>query len=210
MNIVRQVEEAHDHLTGDGQAELAWVLGHDLTPQGTVDTVSRLVAAVAAMRLAMDDPSCVDQLEPGTPKPGNTMIAGTNLHRDPVAAAAIAKNTARVQHRNLIKKIADCHRAALMGKVKHATGKAYSIAIDVARWLPRQPTQKERMQAARDLEPGCVSCARTEVVRGVKRWEPRARGDLCRWCDDWKRKTGEVPTVEIAEQHHRGRVRVPA
>lgn len=211
MNIVQQVEEAHDHLTGPGQDELAWVLGHDKTPAGQPDTVSRLVAAVAAMRLAMDDPSCVDQLEPGTERRGNTMLAGTNLHHDPVATAAIAKNTARLQHQALITAIGDCHRSALAGKVRHATGKAYTIASAVVRWLPRQPTQKERMQAARDLEPGCVSCARTEVVRGTKRWEMAVRpGTLCDWCYRWKLRTGEAPSVDVVEQHHRGRVRVSA
>lgn len=211
MNIVQQLVDAHDMLEAanadDGAAELAWVLGHQ--PD---EKVSRVVESVASMRRAMDDPSCVDVIDPGQRVPGSTLLStGRLIHRDPTADAAIVKNTARSQHTQLVKAIDECHRACLAGKWKQATGKAYTVSTAVARWLPRLPTMKERQEASRDLDPGCLSCARTEVVRGTKRWEPASRpGTLCDWCYRWKLRTSEVPSVEVVEQHHRGRVRVSA
>lgn len=202
MNIVLQLDEALDAMETAGAIDAAVELTYART---------NIVAAVAAMRLAMDDPSCVDEIDPTSRPISSTLNAGSSMHRDPTADAALAKNTARTQHRDLLRKIADCHRAAMHGKVKTATSKAYAVAALVSRWLPRQATTKERMEAGRDLDPGCVSCGRTEVVKGTKRWEPVTRpGQLCDWCYRWKLRTGEAPAVEVVEQHHRGRVRVSA
>lgn len=81
----------------------------------------------------------------------------------------------------------------------------------LARYTPRPASDKERAQTLADNErsDSCASCRRLEVAKGVARWEPVFRGDLCRWCYDWRRETGDVPSVPTLQAHHRGvRVRV--
>ena len=83
----------------------------------------------------------------------------------------------------------------------------------LARYTPRLASDRERAEtvAANERTDGCASCARLEVAKGVRRWEPAARGELCRWCNDWRRQTGAVPSKDELEAHHRGvRVRRPA
>ena len=61
-------------------------------------------------------------------------------------------------------------------------------------------------------DPGCVSCARLEVAKGVPRWEPAEQGAkidgevvrLCRWCRSWWGTSGTLPSRDILERHHRG------
>lgn len=85
----------------------------------------------------------------------------------------------------------------------------------------RPATETERRQTLSDNERdvSCWSCARIEVAKGVPRWEPAwrpvdlagERRQVCRWCFDWLRKVGELPTVHELSTHHRGvRVRRPA
>lgn len=62
---------------------------------------------------------------------------------------------------------------------------------------------------------GCSSCARLTITLSdgskVPRWERIYRDGLCRWCYDWRRKTGKgVPPVDVLTAWHTtGRVRVP-
>lgn len=89
-------------------------------------------------------------------------------------------------------------------------------AQDVVRLLgkyqPRPATDREIRETLRDNERGeaCASCARLEAARGVRRWEPVFRGDLCRWCYD-HRGGDPMPAKADVERYHRGvRVRRPA
>ena len=87
------------------------------------------------------------------------------------------------------------------------------LAQILARYAPRPATPREVLETLGDDERSgrCVSCARTCVARGVARWEPAHRGDLCRWCYDWRRRTGQVPPLAALDRHHRGiRDRRPA
>lgn len=223
--IVQQLDRALGDLgscrcdTGQATDDLLYVLGYE-----GEDKVRRVVAAVAAMRLAMDDPSCVDEPEDDAPRP-SSLLAGGSLHRDPTADAALVRNTARTQHTDLRRAIAQlaarADRAAHANTdteekraVRQVTNKADYTASMVARWLPRYATAKERQESARELDPGCVSCARTFVAPGIRRWEPTYRGDLCSWCDRGpvgKRATGTVPPLDLLERHHAGsKVRVRA
>lgn len=87
------------------------------------------------------------------------------------------------------------------------------LASILARYAQRPATSREVLETLGDDERSgrCVSCARTHVARGVARWEPAHRGDLCRWCYDWRRRTGQVPPLADLDRHHRGiRDRRPA
>lgn len=60
-------------------------------------------------------------------------------------------------------------------------------------------TQAHHAKLARTTgDDWCTSCLR------VHRCSPRERGDLCRWCDDFKRAEGTLPPAELLEARHRG------
>jgi hypothetical protein len=83
----------------------------------------------------------------------------------------------------------------------------------VGLYSPRPASEAERRAtlADNDREAGCRSCVRVEVSKGIARWEPVFRDDLCRWCYDWRRETGAVPSPAELDRHHRGeRIRRPA
>lgn len=72
-------------------------------------------------------------------------------------------------------------------------------------WMPHTPNGLQQRQTEAANQPGCRSCTR------IGKWEPIFRGDVCRWCYDWTRKTGATPTVDKLRDHHDGkRVTVPA
>lgn len=105
-------------------------------------------------------------------------------------------------------------RARLEELLKSMGRQAGQVLDILARYTPRQATDKEKRDTlqANEREEGCSSCARTQVTRGVQRWEPVYRATvidnekhpLCRWCWEWLRSTGELPTLAQVEQHHRG------
>lgn len=101
--------------------------------------------------------------------------------------------------------------ARLAGTLQRTTARMIRIANA---YTPRPPTladQRALERANAVPDPGCTSCARTEAAKGVTRWEPIHRGDLCRWCYDWQRSHGEAPTVAQLRDHHAGKkVRVKA
>ena len=86
---------------------------------------------------------------------------------------------------------------------------------------PRHSTDSERKATAlaNERDVSCWSCARTEVAKGVARWEPAKyhpevageRRQLCEWCYRWLREVGSLPPVTQLDRHHRGQqVRRPA
>lgn len=79
-------------------------------------------------------------------------------------------------------------------------------AVTIAQaYEPRAATDKERREVDASNDPGCDSCARTEVASGVARWEPRYnRTTRCRWCYEWEKATGEQPTLDQLRRHHAG------
>ncbi len=118
--------------------------------------------------------------------------SGRPLHSDPTGEAAMhpARNDLAAFDR-LIKQGLD----ALMG--------AMSIA---ELHQVREANPREQTEAARDNgDPGCTSCTR------IAKWTPPHRGDLCRWCYDWRTKFGDLPNRETLTRHHDGhRINEPA
>lgn len=94
----------------------------------------------------------------------------------------------------------------------------------LAAFPPAHPAgEADRLALARQNErpePGCTSCARLDVAKGVARWEPidsRLVGPtsaggrlaeemlLCVWCHDKVRLWDRLPTVDELAAHHEGR-----
>lgn len=174
---------------------------------------SLLAEAVFHMRAEMDMASSGGRRPVDLALDDDLEARGRTSYADPTGQAAIRTSTARQQHRDLLHAIGVLYAAAgrcavpepELRDARTAASKADYVLDLSKRWCPRPPTVKERAETEGDNEPGCVSCARTEVVRGVRRWEPALWGDLCRWCYDWKRATGEAPSVELVRAHHDGK-----
>lgn len=130
---------------------------------------------------------------------------------DPTAQAALRPDNAARDHQNLETALATARR-----NLERA------LAI-VNTYTPRPPSELERQRMADANEPHCESCARTEVAKGITRWEPPLTQErttvserlpeplwLCRWCYDHVTQTGTKPNVDELDQHHAGqRVRCP-
>jgi hypothetical protein len=121
------------------------------------------------------------------------------------------------------------HQAELDHLVGTLANAARRIEVIVAGYgPPRHSNEADRLALARQngrSEPGCESCARTEVARGVPRWVPidsRLIGAtdvggrlehpqlLCVWCHDKVERWGRLPTPDEIDAHHSGiRVRWP-
>lgn len=100
--------------------------------------------------------------------------------------------------------------AQLVATIAHA---ADELVTHVRIAQRRGPTDRERRDTdAVNIEPGCRSCARTEVTPGVRRWERVYRRDRCRWCASWAGIHGDQdPPLEVLERHHAGqRIRIKA
>ena len=121
--------------------------------------------------------------------------------KDPTGEAAMAPDRAAAHRREVERLISTLHRDA--SRLEQLVG-LYSAR-------PASEAERRATLADNDREAGCRSCVRTEVAKGVTRWEPVFRDDLCRWCYDWRRGTGVVPSVDELRRHHRGeRIRRPA
>ena len=113
-------------------------------------------------------------------------------------------------------------RAKLEAALVSIGRQAEDLVNLLARYTPRPASDRERSEtvAVNERVDGCSSCARLEVAKGVKRWEPAARSvrmddgserPLCEWCRAWLRQVGAMPSAQELELHHRGvRVRRPA
>ena len=93
----------------------------------------------------------------------------------------------------------DRARMALV-ELKHHTRLMHASAAAVRRitsaWsFPPLPNATLRV----DPEDWCVSCIR------IAKCSPRARGELCRWCDDFTRTEHARPPVKLVKLHHEGR-----
>lgn len=87
----------------------------------------------------------------------------------------------------------------------------------VERWQPRVPSDRAQRETEQDNEPLCAHC--TRWVRDV---EPVHRTSDCngvldkpmplgRWCYDFTRTNGRLPSQNECERHDRGQViRIPA
>lgn len=195
-----------EHAIGDGMAVL----------KPTTHYSSVLAEAVFNMRAAMTASETKGKRPDDLPNVPALEELGRTHYADPTGELAVKVNAARTQHRDLLRAVnvycAAAHRCACPDPqwrdADTAAAKGYFIHDLALRWLPRPATAKERAETERANDPdakGCVSCARTDVAKGVKRWEPIARGDLCWWCYDWKRKTGTAPPLEKLVAHHDGK-----
>lgn len=177
---------------------------------------SQLAEAVFHMRAAMTAASS-GRRPIDLPVDDDLESRGRTSYADPTGDAAIRTNTARLQHRDLLRAVGMLHGAARRCAVpdpdqrdaKTAAAKADYILEMCVRWCPRPATAKERAETEGDNEPGCMSCSRTEVARGVRRWEAACRpGQLCEWCyagPVGKLATGEVPPLDLLRAHHDGK-----
>lgn len=82
------------------------------------------------------------------------------------------------------------------------------------KYQPRDANVVERELTEANRPPGCESCERLPGAHGGKRYEAvsveKAKvGDrtmrLCRWCADFLRSTGDVPTRAQVDAHHTGK-----
>lgn len=123
---------------------------------------------------------------------------------DPTGSAALDRD------------LAAADREALEAAVLVLAAQARSVYCIVSRYSPRAPTPSERAETLRANERAeiCESCARALTSMGHPRAEPAARrvqvrADLrlwlCRWCADWHRDTGRLPTEAQLVDHHAGR-----
>lgn len=126
---------------------------------------------------------------------------------DPTGEAAIRRDRAAQARRELDKAVTRLHQAIEREAFKIAgilNGYGPPRAASIA---DRAALQRANIKP----DPGCTSCARLESSKGVKRWEPVFRNDRCRWCSDWVRTVGRLPTKKELQAHHDGkRVSHPA
>lgn len=92
---------------------------------------------------------------------------------------------------------------------------AKGLEFVVARYTPRQAFSAELRQVERENDPGCTSCARGAGPNGGPIWSPSightdVKGTLphpmalCRWCRDFVRSKGKLPTPQQVTDHERG------
>lgn len=127
---------------------------------------------------------------------------------DPTGEAVVRHNQARDDLR------------ALERLVSHAE-KTLRAALTLAEpWSPRPPSEAERQSLHVENTPGCESCSRLEVAKGVRRWEPthpKVPGAtsvggrlaremrLCRWCYEHVGTRGCLPNLVELRDHHAGK-----
>jgi len=161
----------------------------------TVDRDGRTV--VNRMREAMNGQPRAQNLE-GDRTTGHTTVTDDQgwpmpSVSDPTGEAALRPDRAYRDLVELDKQLGRAHAA-----VEHA------LRI-LSAHTPRPSTEAERRKVEVGNTPGCESCARTEVAKGVRRWEPIYRQELCSWCWQWERDTGRRPTDAELAAHHDGK-----
>jgi len=130
---------------------------------------------------------------------------------DPTAAAAVSGDPAG-------RDMADFRRAS-----QRVLRDAEVMVRILERYGARPANAYERslttVEQIGNEDPGCQSCSRLEVAKGVPRWEPAEQGAkidgevvrLCRWCRAWWGTSGTLPSRDVLERHHRGeRIKRPA
>lgn len=106
------------------------------------------------------------------------------LHSDPTGETAIREDRARDDRLSIDRDV-----NALERSVRHLLDTASRHILRDANLIERQAT------TGKD-DPGCSSCARIPGPRTKQWWNPRFRGDLCRWCLDYQRAMGRLPTTQ--------------
>lgn len=93
--------------------------------------------------------------------------------------------------------------AELNHHVRLAFASAAAVDRIIATWTPHTATPDEQRAAAlTTLDPAdwCANCLR------IAKCAPRHRGDLCRWCYDFKTANRHrLPPLELLRMHHEGR-----
>lgn len=123
----------------------------------------------------------------GQPLPG---------HADPTGDAAGRIDHAHLDHQSLGKDATNLRRT-----VDH-----FRITTD--RYKLRDPNVIDQQATSKTEDDGCSSCRRIRGPRTAHWWNPVFRGTLCRWCLDFQRMTGRLPTPqELADYRDGKRVR---
>lgn len=119
----------------------------------------------------------------GEPLPG---------HADPTGEAGTRVDRAAQDRIGLEKDIVGVARL-----VRHIEDRATRYTVREANIIEQQATAAE--------DEGCSSCRRIPGPRTTHWWNPTVRGELCRWCDDYKRATGRLPTKDELGDHRDGK-----
>ena len=130
---------------------------------------------------------------PGNGSPGGSVGGNGSSRTETLALRDVSHDTA----------LAD--RAAVDKLVRRIAADTAVLSAITDRWGWQQAGEVDHSAAPRyagqvpttDVR-WCVSCAR------VQHAETTWRGDLCRWCDDFKRVEGQVPPTDLLDARHRG------
>lgn len=109
--------------------------------------------------------------------------------------------TSDANHRTLSSDLAHTARAELAVHLRSAFASAAAAARIVNAWTPTSERTTSPL-GGKQLDPGdwCSSCLR------IGKCAPRHRGDLCRWCYDFKTANQHrMPPIELVRMHHEGR-----
>lgn len=151
----------------------------------------------------------LDALSPLRAQSFDAGPSGKGGHGDPTAAAVAdqSRGGARADLDAFDSALARMTARYSDGEWRGCRDAAHAVIVLCKRWELRRPTDKAKRETK--ATDGCTSCSRVRGPSGGPMWEPRHRGDLCRWCDDHRRATNELPTVEeLTSRHVHGESRV--
>lgn len=113
-------------------------------------------------------------------------------HADPTGDAASRIDHAHLDHLSLGKDAAHIRRT-----IDHLLVTAGKYRLRTANVIEQDSTKNP--------DPGCTSCHRIPGPRTRHWWNPIARGDLCRFCNDFQRTTGRLPTIQELTDYRDGK-----
>lgn len=96
-------------------------------------------------------------------------------------------------------------RMAMEGGISASHQWTRAVMSEAERFMLRKPNVVQQQETDKKAEAGCTSCARLKGRHGGPRWEPVYRTLLCRWCWEWRRATGSMPSKEDLQAHHDGK-----
>lgn len=138
---------------------------------------------------------------------GHPKAASYDSDRVTASGTSDPTGNAAIQRRNM----AETDHKLVRARSRDLLELVYGMEKVAASYTPRPATDKERREVDGANDPGCTSCARTEVRQGLARWEPVHKDKLCRFCYQYRRDTGLCPTEAQLYAHHSGqRVKRPA
>lgn len=114
-------------------------------------------------------------------------------HADPTGDAGIRQDRARDDRTSMDPDARGIHRFV------------HSLKDKIDRHTLRSANVIERDTTSKKADAGCTSCSRLKGHHGGPRWEPIYRGDTCRFCYEYRRATGNLPSKDDLQAHHDGK-----